>query len=39
LPHNSVKPVILAIQEAEIGRTVVQSKHRQIVHETPISPE
>jgi hypothetical protein len=28
-------PVILAAQEAEIGRIEVQSQSRQIVHETP----
>jgi hypothetical protein len=27
-------PVILATQEAEIGRTIVQSQPGQIVHET-----
>jgi hypothetical protein len=33
-----LKPVILAIQEVEIGRIMVQSQPRQIVLETPSQP-
>jgi hypothetical protein len=35
--HQWLKPVILTIWEAEIGRIVVQGQRGQIVPETPIS--
>jgi hypothetical protein len=33
--HRWLTPVILATQEAEIRKIVVQSQHRQIVQKTP----
>jgi hypothetical protein len=36
--HWWLMPVILAAQEAEIRRTVIQSQPRQIVHKT-LSPK